>query len=121
MTAATERRSELKRGVSEQGLLAGVCHAIGGAQDYLLQVQSTDGHWYSELEGDSILESEYVLTMYSLGLGDDGRTRKAANYIRQKSLPEGGWAIYPGGQPEVSSSVKAYFVLKLLGDKTDSP
>jgi squalene-hopene/tetraprenyl-beta-curcumene cyclase len=121
MTAATERRSELKRGPSEQGLLAGVCHAIEGAQGYLLRIQKTDGHWYSELEGDTILESEYILTMYSLGLGDDRRVRKAANYIRQKSLPEGGWAIYPGGQPEVSASVKAYFVLKLLGDKPDAP
>ena len=121
MKAATGRQSELKGAPAQQGLLAGVCRAIQGAQDYLLRAQGADGHWCGELEGDSILESEYILTMHSLGLGEDRRVRKAANYIRQKSLPEGGWAIYPGGQPEVSSSVKAYFVLKLLGDKADSP
>src|SRR6185295_13330950 len=52
---------------------------------------------------------------------DSDRVRKAANYIRQKALPEGGWAIYEGGPPEVSASVKAYFVLKLAGDSVDAP
>ena len=32
------------------------------------------------------------------------------------SFPTGGWAIYEGGPAEVSASVKAYFVLKLVGD-----
>ena len=30
-------------------------------------------------------------------------------------------AIYPGGPPEVSCSVKAYFVLKLVGDDPQAP
>src|SRR5262249_44668873 len=37
-------------------------------------------------------------------------------YIRRQQLAEGGWAIYPGGPAEVSASVKAYFILKLMGD-----
>ena len=45
---------------------------------------------------------------------------KAANLIRQKQLQSGGWAIYPGGPPEVSASVKAYLVLKLVGDDPDA-
>ena len=36
-------------------------------------------------------------------------------------LRDGGWPIYPGGPAEVSSSVKAYFVLKLLGDDPATP
>ena len=36
-------------------------------------------------------------------------------------MPEGGWAIYPGGPPQVSASVKAYFVLKLLGHDPEAP
>ena len=30
-------------------------------------------------------------------------------------MPEGGWAMYPGGALEISGSVKAYFALKLTG------
>src|SRR5205814_28928 len=40
---------------------------------------------------------------------------------RKKQLPGGGWAVYPGGPAEVSSSVKAYFVLKLMGDDPAAP
>ena len=102
------------------GLRTGVVGAIHSAQAYLLQIQHPDGHWCGELEGDTILESEYVLTMHFIGRVHEDRCRKAANHIRQKMLPEGGWAIYEGGPAEVSASAKAYFVLKLLGDSPDA-
>ena len=81
----------------DDGLRVGVGRAIQSARDYLLQIQHADGHWCGELEGDTILESEYVLTMHFIGRLHEERCRKAANYIRQKMLPEGGWAIYEGG------------------------
>ena len=90
--------------------------AVTATQNYLLQIQAADGHWCGELEGDTILESEYIMTMHFIGRSDTNRARKAGNYIRERVLPEGGWATYPGGPPEVSPSAKAYFVLKLLGD-----
>src|SRR4030095_8261124 len=102
-------------------LRTGVSRALGSAQAYLLQIQHPDGHWCGELEGDTILESEYILTMHFIGRLNDDRCRKAANYLRQKMLPDGGWAIYEGGPAEVSASAKAYFVLKLLGDSPDAP
>jgi squalene-hopene/tetraprenyl-beta-curcumene cyclase len=102
-------------------LQAKVRRAIESAQQHLLQIQYEDGHWRGELEGDTILESEYILTMYYIGRGDTGRVHMAANYIRQQQLPEGGWAIYQGGPPDVSASAKAYFVLKLLGDDANAP
>jgi squalene-hopene/tetraprenyl-beta-curcumene cyclase len=93
--------------------------AMASAQKHLLSIQRGDGHWCGELEGDTILGSEYILAMHFLGRTHEKRVVKAAEYIRRKQLPEGGWAIYPGGPPEVSSSVKAYLVLKLIGDKPD--
>lgn len=102
-------------------LQAKVRQAIEAAQNYLLQIQYPDGHWRGELEGDTILESEYILTMYYIGRGDTGRVHMAANYIRQQQLPTGGWAIYNDGPPDVSASAKAYFVLKLLGDDPNAP
>ena len=88
--------------------------AVAAARRYLLSIQREDGHWCGELEGDTILESEYVLLLHFLGVpAGERRVQKAAEYIRRQQLPEGGWAIYPGGPAEVSCSVKAYFVLKL--------
>jgi squalene-hopene/tetraprenyl-beta-curcumene cyclase len=102
-------------------LRADSSRALEATQRYLLSIQKEDGHWCGELEGDTILQSEYILCNVFLGREHEDRVRKAGEDIRRKQLPEGGWAIFPGGEPEVSASVKAYFVLKLLGDKPDEP
>lgn len=95
--------------------------AIAAARSYLLELQNEDGHWCAELEGDTILESEYILALHFLGRADEVKVRKAANYLRRQQLDAGGWAIYPGGAPQISASVKAYFVLKLAGDDPNEP
>jgi squalene-hopene/tetraprenyl-beta-curcumene cyclase len=115
------RQYQVKTALADRSLEPDVRRAIKWAQQYFLQIQNTDGHWCGELEGDTILESEYILTMHFIGRMDSERVRKAANYIRQKQLPTGGWSIYEGGPAEVSASAKAYFVLKLLGDSPDAP
>lgn len=90
------------------------------ARDFLCSLQQEDGHWCAELEGDTILESEYVMLMHYIGRGSDPKVRKAANYLRMKQDPQGGWSAYPGGPPDISASVKNYFVLKLLGDSAEA-
>jgi squalene-hopene/tetraprenyl-beta-curcumene cyclase len=87
----------------------------------LLSRQAADGHWVGELQGDTILESEYILLMGFLGRESDPRVGKAAEYIRRQQLPNGGWNNYPDGPAELSVSVKAYFALKLAGHGADAP
>lgn len=95
--------------------------AIEAARANLLAAQRLDGHFCGELEGDTILESEYALLLYFMEQFDDGRAQKLAAQLRARQQASGGWSIYPGGPPEVSASVKAYFVLKLIGDDPSSP
>jgi squalene-hopene/tetraprenyl-beta-curcumene cyclase len=87
----------------------------------LLARQTDEGFWVGELEGDTILESEFVLLMAFLGLESDPICARCARYIRDKQTPDGGWAIYPGGPADISASVKAYFALKLVGHSPDEP
>lgn len=94
--------------------------AMDRAVRNVLSLQHEDGHWCGELEADSVLESEYILLLHFLGRSGEERARKAACYVRRQQLSGGAWAIYQGGPPEVSASVKAYFVLKLLGDDPDA-
>jgi squalene-hopene/tetraprenyl-beta-curcumene cyclase len=89
--------------------------AIRQTRQWLLAQQDPDGSWCAELEGDTILESETILLMAFLGQEDSDLARRLAATIVEKQLPDGGWAMYPGGPIEISGTVKAYFALKLTG------
>lgn len=93
---------------------------ISRTRDYLLGQQHEEGFWVGELEGDTILESEYILLLAYLNREGSDTARMCANYILEQQLPEGGWAIYPGGSLEMSASVKAYFALKITGQNPNS-
>ena len=105
--------------------------AVEQAQHRILSLQRSDGHWCAELQGDTILESEYILLLHFLARGDDdrvdpelldaGRVAQACEYLRSQQLDDGGWSTYPGGPADASPSVKAYFALKLGGDDPDAP
>ncbi len=95
--------------------------AIDRTWSWLQRAQNPDGHWCAELEGDTILESEYAMLAYFLEHRVTDKMHLLAAYLRQKQEPSGGWTMYPGGPVEVSGSVKAYFILKLVGDDPEAP
>ncbi len=84
-------------------------------------MQNPQGYWVGELQGDSILESEYILMKWILEQEDDRDLPKIANFLRGLQNPEGGWSLFPGGPSDLSGTVKAYFALKLMGDDPGSP
>lgn len=95
--------------------------SVHRAEALLLDLQKPDGHWCAELEGDTILESEYILLMAFLEREGEEDCQDAGRSIEDQALPGGGWAIYPGGPADISATVKAYFALKLLGRDVESP
>ena len=109
--------------------LARIRDAVKAAQGALASLQKRDGHWCAELEGDSILQSEYLLMKWILGQEQqplaDGRPgttlRKIVEQLRSQQRPDGGWGQYPGSGIDLSATVKAYFCLKLHGDSPDAP
>jgi squalene-hopene/tetraprenyl-beta-curcumene cyclase len=96
-------------------------NALDRARRCLLRLQRPDGHWVGELQGDTILESEYILLMAFLGRERDERVAAAARYLLTQQMSEGGWNNYPDGPVELSVSVKAYFALKLAGHDSRAP
>src|SRR5205809_440293 len=80
--------------------------AVGRARDCLLEKQAADGHWCGELQGDTILESEYIILMAFLGREREERPAKAARYLLTQQRNEGAWGNYPGGPADLGVSVK---------------
>ncbi len=108
--------------VTSQAQTAPLRSAILRTRQWLLSAQHPDGYWVAELEGDTILESEFILLQAFLGRANSAICKKTARQMLAQQLPDGGWAIYPGGKLEISASVKAYFALKLTGyDPSDEP
>jgi squalene-hopene/tetraprenyl-beta-curcumene cyclase len=95
--------------------------AVDRSRRCLLARQAADGHWVGELQGDTILESEYILLMAFLGREQEEHVTKAARYLLKQQMPEGGWNNYPDGPADLSVSVKAYFALKIAGYDADLP
>ncbi len=100
--------------------LAAVFRAGAATAEWLRERQAADGHWRGPLEGDTILESEYILLLAWAGRLDCPHVPGAVRRILREQTTEGGWAIYPGGPVDVSASVKAYLALKICGHRPDS-
>ena len=58
--------------------------AVANSRNYLLSTQTQDGYWWSELEADTTLESDYILYLHILDQLDSPKVAKLANYIRKK-------------------------------------
>jgi squalene-hopene/tetraprenyl-beta-curcumene cyclase len=107
-------------GAASPSLGAALRQGIFRTQQWLLRQQQADGYWVAELEGDTILESEFILLLAYLGEERSAIAQKCANYLLTKQTKEGFWTQYPGGAIDLSASVKAYFALKLVGHATSA-
>src|SRR5271170_6988650 len=96
--------------------------AISAATDALLAVQRPDGHWVFELEADATIPAEYVLMRHYLGEPVDAELEaKIATYLRRRQGAHDGWPLFQDGDFDMSTSVKAYFALKMIGDDIAAP
>lgn len=101
--------------IDKASILARLAPGVARTRDHLLSLQHPDGHWCAELQGDTILESEYILLLAFLGQGQSERAKECAAYMLDQQCDHGGWAMFPGGPIEISGSVKAYLALKITG------
>ena len=67
------------------------------------------------------IPAEYVLLKHYLGEGDElGIESKIAGYLHRTQRAGGGWPLVYNGVFDLSASVKAYFALKMIGDRPDA-
>ena len=95
--------------------------AIKRSQAYILSQQHSKGYWIGELEANTTLTAEYVMFGHLVGRVDDVRQAKCIAYLLSEQLPDGGWALYYGGPSDLSTTVEAYFAMRLAGLAPDAP
>lgn len=116
----------------KQSVLNQTNDSIRRAQDYLISQLNLEGFWWAELEANVTLTAEYVMLHKILIHSDpqnrlsNGRDREAqiqqmARYLLREQRSHGGWELYYGDGGEISTTIEAYFALKLAGHSPDEP
>jgi squalene-hopene/tetraprenyl-beta-curcumene cyclase len=91
------------------------------ATAHLLGLQDEQGWWKGNLETNVTMDAEDLLLRQFLGIRTEEQTRATADWIRSQQLPDGTWATFYGGPPELSTTIEAYVALKLAGDDPQAP
>lgn len=96
-----------------------VREATERARTHLLGLQHADGWWKGELETNVTMDAEDLMLRQFLGIRDAQRSEESARWIRSQQRQDGTWANFRGGPPDLSTTVEAYTVLKMVGDDPD--
>ncbi len=110
--SATEKRSA-PLFCSE--LTGSVRLAILRARHYLLSEQQRDGSWQGRQSTDASLPSLLIFWLAFTERERDELAQRCAARVLDLQLPGGGWSRSIDGSVDLSTSVQAYFALKLVG------
>src|SRR3954469_5606517 len=93
--------------------------ALGRAAEHLLDLQHREGWWKGELETNVTMDAEDLLLREFLGIRDERRTQRAAEWIRAHQRIDGSWGNFFGAPGDVSTTVESYAALRLAGDSPE--
>src|SRR2546421_1869264 len=90
--------------------------ALERACEHLLSLQDDAGWWRGELQTNVTMDAEDLLLREFLGVRDDALTVRTAAWIRSQQRADGTWANFHGAPGDLSTTIEAYWALKLAGD-----
>jgi squalene-hopene/tetraprenyl-beta-curcumene cyclase len=90
--------------------------ALESARDRLLALQHRRGWWRGELQTNVTMDAEDVLLREFLGIRRSDETERSAAWIRSQQRADGTWANFHGGPGDLSTTIEAYWALRLAGD-----
>jgi squalene-hopene/tetraprenyl-beta-curcumene cyclase len=86
------------------------------ARERLLSLQDQAGWWRGELQTNVTMDAEDMLLREFLGIRKSDETQRSAAWIRSQQRADGTWANFHGGPGELSTTIEAYWALRLAGD-----
>jgi squalene-hopene/tetraprenyl-beta-curcumene cyclase len=90
--------------------------ALARACERLLNLQDAAGWWQGELQTNVTMDAEDMLLREFLGIRRSDETERSAAWIRSQQREDGTWANFHGGPGELSTTIEAYWALRLAGD-----
>jgi squalene-hopene/tetraprenyl-beta-curcumene cyclase len=90
--------------------------ALEKACEHLLSLQDPGGWWKGELQTNVTMDAEDMLLREFLGIRRVDETERSAAWIRSQQREDGTWANFHGGPGDLSTTIEAYWALKLAGD-----
>src|ERR1700680_1981774 len=94
--------------------------ALKRAREHLLSLQDEAGWWRGELETNGTMDAEDMVLREFLGIRRPDQTERSAAWIRSRQRADGTWANFHGGPGDLSTTIEAYWALRLAGDPADA-
>jgi squalene-hopene/tetraprenyl-beta-curcumene cyclase len=95
--------------------VAKVDFTIGRAQRALLALQRPEGYWQAPLEANAEMNAEFIIFNRFMGRYEPDLEAKLQRHLLEIQQADGSWNLFPGGEGDLSTSIEAYFALKLCG------
>jgi squalene-hopene/tetraprenyl-beta-curcumene cyclase len=108
--ASTAMSSQTVQSISEAQV------TLKRARERLLALQDGAGWWKGELQTNVTMDAEDMLLREFLGIRRADETERSAAWIRSQQRADGTWANSHGGPGELSTTIEAYWALRLAGD-----
>jgi squalene-hopene/tetraprenyl-beta-curcumene cyclase len=90
------------------------------ARARLLSLQDKAGWWRGELQTNVTMDAEDMLLREFLGIRDVEETERSATWIRSQQRADGTWTNFHGGPGDLSTTIEAYWALRLAGDTPEA-
>jgi squalene-hopene/tetraprenyl-beta-curcumene cyclase len=90
--------------------------ALDAASEHLLALQDEAGWWRGELQTNVTMDAEDMLLREFLGVRKADETERSAAWIRSQQRGDGTWTNFHDGPGELSTTIEAYWALRLAGD-----
>jgi squalene-hopene/tetraprenyl-beta-curcumene cyclase len=90
--------------------------ALERACEQLLALQDDAGWWKGELQTNVTMDAEDMLLREFLGIRTAEETERSAAWIRSQQRADGTWSNFYGGDGDLSTTIEAYWALRLAGD-----
>ncbi len=113
--AETDSHAELPAAGPHDEFAAKIDYTIDRAQRSLVALQHPEGYWHGALEANGEMNAEFIIFSHFMESVDIELEAKLKKHLLDTQNSDGSWSLYAGGEGYLSSTIEAYFALKLAG------